>query len=91
MIVAVRDSISDFVLHVGRCSSESEEPIKAVLREVKERLGDPSRIRCDIRSDIISAAQSVFPKTPIHICPMHLRYDLGKNLLQYAHRSWNYD
>ena len=85
MIVAVRDSISDFVLHVNRCSSESEESMKAVLRDVKERFGDPSGITCDMRSGIISAAQSVFPETPIRICLMHFLRGLGKDLLLDLH------
>ena len=85
MIVAVRDSISDFVLHVDRCSSESEESMKAVLRVVNERFGDPSGITCDMRSGIISAAQSMFPKTPIRICLMHFLRDLGKDLLLDMH------
>ena len=81
MIVAVRDSISDFVLHVNRCCSESEESMKAALRDVKERFGDPSGITCDMRSGIISAAQSVFPETPIRICLMHFLRGLGKELM----------
>ena len=85
MIVAVRDSISDFVLHVDRCSSESEESMKAVLRVVKERFGDPSGITCDMRSGIISAAQSVFPETPIRICLMHFLRGLGKELMLGLH------
>ncbi len=85
MIVAVRDSILDFVLHVNRCSSESEESMKAVLRDVKERFGDPSGITCDMRSDIISAAQSVFPETPIRICLMHFLRSLGKELMLDLH------
>ena len=85
MIVAVRDSTSDFVLHVNRCSSESEESMKAVLRDVKESFGDPSGITCDMRSGIISAAQSVFPETPIRICLMHFLRGLGKDLLLDLH------
>ena len=85
MIVAVRDSISDFVLYVNRCSSESEESIKTVLSEVKKKFGDPSGITCDMRSGIISAAGSVFPHIPIRICLMHFLRDLGKDLLMDLH------
>ena len=47
MIVAVKDSISDFVLMVNRCSSESEESIRAVLTDVKKKFGVPVGITCD--------------------------------------------
>ena len=50
MIVAVRDSISDFVLYVKRCHSESEDSMKTVLQDVKSRFGIPSGITCDMRS-----------------------------------------
>ena len=63
--------------------------MKAVLRVVKERLGDPSGITYDMRSGIISAAQSMFPKTPIRICLMHFLRDLGKDLLLIQLRSDN--
>ena len=59
--------------------------MKAVLQGVKERFGDPSGITCDMRSGIISAAQSVFPETPIRICLMHFLRGLGKDLLLDLH------
>ena len=81
MIVAVKDSISYFVLMVNRYSSESEESIKAVLTDVKKKFGDPAGITCDMRSGIISAARLVFPGIPIRICLMHFLRDPGKDLL----------
>ena len=85
MIVAVRDSVSGFVLYVKRCDSESEESIKDVLNTVKSGFGIPSGITCDMRSGIISAAQMVFPHTPIRICLMHFLRDLGKDLMEDIH------
>ena len=85
MIVAVRDSISDFVLHVKRCSSESQESIEEILGTVKKRFGIPSGITCDMRQGIISAAEKVFPGVPIRICLMHFLRDLGKDLMEYLH------
>lgn len=85
MVVAVRDSVSGFVLYVKRCDSESEESIIDVLDTVKSRFGTPSGITCDMRSGIISAAQSVFPHTPIRICLMHFLRDLGKDLMKDMH------
>ena len=38
-----------------------------------------------MRSGIISAAQSVFPNTPIRICLMHFLRDLGKELMKNMH------
>lgn len=52
---------------------------------MKERFGDPSGITCDMRSTIISAAQSMFLKTPIRTFLMHFLRDLGKNLLVDMH------
>jgi hypothetical protein len=85
MIVAVRDSVSDFVLYVKRCHSESQESIEDILKAVKKRFGSPSGITCDMRSGIISAAQMVFPHTPIRICLMHFLRDLGKDLMEDIH------
>ena len=85
MIVAVRDSISDFVLYVKRCHSESEDSMKTVLQDVKSRFWIPSGITCDMRSGIISAAEKVFPDVPIRICLMHFLRGLGKDLMLNLH------
>ena len=46
MIVAVQDSISGFVLLVKRCLSKSNESMKGILRDVREKSGDLSGITC---------------------------------------------
>jgi transposase-like protein len=79
MVVAVKDSISGFVLYVKRCDSESEESIIDVLDAVKSGFGKPSGITCDMRTGIISAAGIVFPHTPIRTCLMHFLRDLEKD------------
>ncbi len=85
MIVAVRDSISDFVLYVKRCSSESEDSMKTVLQDVKERFGNPSGITCDMRQGIISATEKVFSGVPVRICLMHFLRGLGKDMMLDLH------
>lgn len=64
MIVAVRDSASDFVLYVKRCHSESQESIEDIIGTVKSRFGVPSGITCDMRQGILSAAEKMFPPFP---------------------------
>jgi hypothetical protein len=85
MIVAVKDSVSGFVLYVKRCDSESEESVVDVLDAVKSRFGTPSGITCDMRSGILSAAGIVFPHVPVRICLMHFLRDLGKDLMKDMH------
>lgn len=85
MIIAVRDAISDFVLYVKRCKSESHESIRDILHSVKKRFGIPSGITCDMRAGIISAAMEVFPNIPIRICLMHFLRALGKDLMEDMH------
>ncbi len=85
MIVVVRDAISDFTLYVRKCSSESQESIEDILNIIDKKFGKPSGITCDMRSGIISAAQSVFPNIPIRICLMHFLRDLGKDLMMNMH------
>jgi len=85
MIVAVKDSVSGFVLYVKRCGSESEESVVDVLDAVKSRFGTPSGITCDMRSGILSAAGIVFPNVPVRICLMHFLRDLGKDLMKEMH------
>lgn len=85
MIVVVRDALSDFTLYARKCPSESQEAIEDILNEIDKRFGKPSGITCDMRSGIISAAQSVFPNTPIRICLMHFLRDLGKDLMKNMH------
>ena len=85
MIVVVRDAVSDFTLYARKCLSESQEAIEDILNEIDKRFGKPSGITCDMRSGIISAAQSVFPNTPIRICLMHFLRDLGKDLMKNMH------
>ena len=92
MIAAVRDAISNFVLYVKRCDSESEESIENVLRSVKDRFGITSGITCDMCAGIISAAVEVFPHVPVGICLMHFLRDLGKDLMEKnAHRPGHHD
>ncbi len=85
MIAAVRDSVSDFVLHARKRDSESEKSIMGMLESMKERFGMPAGITSDMRSGIISAAQWVFPETPIRICLMYFLRDLGKDILMDMH------
>ena len=44
MMVVVRDAVSDFVLCVKRCRSESQESIEGILETVKKRFGSTSGI-----------------------------------------------
>ncbi len=81
MIVAVRDTISDFVLYVKKCRAESYEEIKSILKEVKDRFGMPEGIISDMRAGILLALNDIFPKVPKRICLMHFLRDLGKELM----------
>ena len=85
MIVVVRDAIADFTLYAKKCDSESEASIREVLTAIKDKFGVPSGITCALRSGILSAAQGIFPETPIRICLMHFLRDLGKDLMGNYH------
>ena len=85
MIVAVRDSISGFTLWSRKCFSESYESILSVLKEVKERFGDPSGAISDMRQGIISALDEMFPNIPRRVCLFHFFRDLGSYIMKTMH------
>ncbi|EQD76262.1 MULE transposase, conserved domain protein, partial [mine drainage metagenome] len=80
MIVVVRDSVSGFVLHSGKCFSESEQSIVGILNRIKMRFGIPSGTISDMRAGILSAIGKVFPGVPMRVCLLHFLRDLGKDL-----------
>ncbi len=87
MIVAVRDATSEFVLHVKRYHSESQESMEGIMQAVKDRFGIPSGVTCDMRDGILSAAGKVFSGVPVRICLVHFMRDLGKDLMVDLHRD----
>jgi len=76
------DSISDFVLGNAKIKSEHSDHVIPFLRRIKNQFGTPLAVVQDMGKGIMTAVETVFPKTKILICHFHFLRDIGKDLLE---------
>lgn len=74
MIAVVRDSISGLTPWSKKCFSESYNSILSILKEVRERFGNPS--------GIISALDEAFSNIPKRVCLFYFLRDPGSDLMK---------
>jgi hypothetical protein len=77
------DSLTNYVLHNTKLSSENKDEIVPFLETIKNRYGTPLRVVQDMGKGILNAVKKVFSTTQILICHYHFLRDIGKDLLKY--------
>ena len=81
-LISGLDSISDFVLGNAKIKSEHSDYVIPFLRRIKNQFGTPLVVVQDMGKGIMTAVETVFPKTKILICHFHFLRDIGKDLLE---------
>lgn len=76
------DSLSGFVLHSARLSSENEHEIVEFITSIKDMLGTPLATFSDMGAGILKAVNKVFGDRPHYICHFHFLKMIGNLLFE---------
>ncbi len=84
----VRDSVSGNVLLAKRISTENQDDIETILREVETQFGRPAAVIADMSGRGIAAVKNLWNgKVLLFICQFHFLRDIGKDLLGVLHEN----
>jgi hypothetical protein len=84
----VRDSVSGNVLLAKRISTENQDDIETILREVETQFGRPAAVIADMSGRGIAAVENLWEgKVPLFICQFHFLRDIGKDILGSLHEN----
>ena len=84
----VRDSVSGNVLLAKRISTENQDDIEKILREIETQFGRPAAVIADMSGRGIAAVENLWDgKVPLFICQFHFLRDIGKDILGSLHEN----
>ena len=81
-LMSAMDGVSGLVLLGVKIPSESTEALTPILRDIKDKFGEPLAVVSDMAKSIHKAVIKVFDKTPHYLCHFHFLRDIGKDLLE---------
>jgi len=84
----IREAYTNNVLLARRISSENQDDIEDMLKEIEDRFGRPDAVISDMAKTGINAVQNRWAgKVPLFICQFHFLRDLGNDMLANYHQN----
>lgn len=80
------DSVSNFVLHSAKITSENTDEIYDFLKQIVNSLGEPLAVVSDLSKAIIAAVQKLLGDIPHYLC--HFLAAIGKALFEKEHQKF---
>lgn len=80
-----QEAVTDIVLQADKLGSENRVEIAGALQRLRARFGDPVGTLADLRKEIRTVREELWPTVPHWFCHAHFLRDVGTDLLKPAH------